>query len=319
MGAGQIVHPTLNLLPIASSGGVRVFAPCRGFVSFTNSPYYSHEHGLAVDIYPLTVEAKAFSPVQGGLVEVFTVRSPRPKQFKAVDEERLLIIRPSENPRLVVRILHTDYDARPGASLCVGTPIGNIVRSGFYDFWTEHHIHVEVRNPTHLLRAKGSLPMTPLTQGSRLLGTPSEKPPKLRVVSANRNFTLVEPDDGAMTLGPLHGLGCRVGEATGILDAGVPHYKVGSVHLEEGVDVTSGDEVVLWGTPIGKVLECGNGLAIFKSLPMEVHLNNRVIRGLSFYPWVGRHPFLKLIPLRPSQPGWHEGQEVTIDMCITIS
>jgi hypothetical protein len=304
----------LNLLPIASSGGVTVHAPARGFVSFTNSPYYSHEHGLAVDIYPLATGATAFSPVQGDLVEVFTVRSPRPRYFEAAEEERLLIIRPVENPRLVVRILHTDYDPGPGANLSVGTPIGNIVRSGFYDFWTERHIHVEVRNATHLLRAKGSLPMVPLTQASNLSGTPSERPPKLTVVGASRNFTLVDPEEGVMSLGPLNGLGCRVGEAVGILDAGVPHYRVGSVHLEKGVDIPSGEYVELWGTPVGRVTECGKGLAIFKSLPMEVRLNGHAIRGLSLYPWIGRRPLLKLIPHRPTQPKWCKGEEVTVGM-----
>jgi len=296
-----------------------VFAPAGGFVSFTNSPYYSHEHGLAVDIYPLTPRAAALSPVEGDVLDVFTVKSPRSRYFEAAEMERLLIVRPTENPRVVVRILHIDYDPIPGAGLSVGTPIGHIVRSGFYDFWTERHIHVEVRNPTHLLRAKGSLPMVPSTQGSKLSGTPAESPPRLRIVSANPSYTLADPEDGKMTLGPLSGLGCRVGEAAGILDAGVPHYRTGSVHLEEGVKVSSGDEVSLWGTSIGRVVECGNGLAIFKSLPMEVRLKEHPIRGLSLYPWVGVNPVLKLIPPRPTQPRWREGEEVTIHVRRTVS
>jgi len=308
-------RPTPSFLPIASSGGVTIFTLVGGFVSFTNSPYYSHEHGLAVDIYPATAGATAFSPVRGDIVEVFTVRSPRPRHFKAAEEERLLIVRPAENPSLVVRILHTAYDFGPRADLAVGTPIGGIVRSGFYDFWTERHIHVEVRKADHLLRARGSLPMIPLTQGSRLSGTPSERPPELRIVRANRNYMLADPEEGTATLGTFSGLACRVGEATGILDAGIPHYKVGSVHVERRDTIAPGDNVTLWGTTIGKVLEYGNGLVIFKSLPMEVRLDGHVIRGLSLYPWVGKRPLIKLIPPKPTQPLWSDGEKVTVRLC----
>jgi hypothetical protein len=258
--------------------------------------------------------------VAGDILKVYVVRSPRPEYFQATGEERLLIIRPAENPSLVVRILHTDYADNTPTSLSVGTPIGHTVRSGFFEFWTEHHIHVEVRNArAHLLRAKGGLPVAPLTQGSRLLGTLSEKPPRLRIVQANPNYVLVDPvEDRPMTLGPLNGFGCKVGETAGLLDSGLPHYRVGSVHVEREATVSPGEDVVLWGTPIGEVVNCSNGLAIFKSFPVEICLNECVIRGISLYLWVGIRPLIKLIPLRPVSPRWRIGDEATIHMRRTI-
>ena len=312
-----------KFLPIASSKGVTIFTPTISFISFTNSPYYSHKHGLAVDIYPLSSKATGFSPVQGDILEVFKVKSPQPKYFQAADDERLLIIQPIENPSLVVRILHTDYDSSSKAKLPLGSPIGNMVRSGFFDFWTECHIHVEVRNAKHLLRAKGSLPMLPLTKGSRLLGIFSEKTPRLRVVCANQNYILVGCVDslreGIMTLGPMNGFSCKVGKTIGILDAGIPYYQVGSVHFEEGVTVFPGDKVKLWGTIIGEVVESRNGMAIFKSIPIETRLNEYIIRGLAFYLWVGKSPIIKLIRPRPTHPKWHEGEEVKVHICKTGS
>ena len=297
-----------NFVPIATSGGVTLFAPARSYISFTNSPYYSHQHALAVDIYHLSDETTAFSPVYGDMVEVFTVRSPRSKLFRAEEEERLLVIRPVENPGVVVRILHTNCNPDLPLKLTVGASIGQIVRSGFYDFWTDHHIHVEVRKPTQLLRAKGSLPMVPLTHRSRLVGTLCETSPVLRIVRVTKNYTLVEPiEDGLLSLGPLQGFGCRVGAAIGILDAGVPHYRLGSVHLERDSAVAPGDPVTLWGTPIGKVIGCSHGQALFTSQSMEVRSDDHVIRGLSVYTWVSRRPLLKLIPLRPHRPIWCEG------------
>ena len=98
-----------------------------------------------------------------------------------------------------------------------------MIRSGFFNFWTERQIHVEVRRKKHLLRAKGSLPMVPSTQNSKLLGTFSEQPSKLRLVSVNQNYILVDPmKDGVMTLDPFIGVGCKIGKTHGILDAGIP-------------------------------------------------------------------------------------------------
>ncbi len=85
-----------SFLPIASSGNVTVFAPSSSLVSFTNSPYYAHEHGSAVDIYPLSPHTDAISPVRGELINLFTVRSPSPIYFPAAEEEKLLIVRPEE-------------------------------------------------------------------------------------------------------------------------------------------------------------------------------------------------------------------------------
>ena len=203
MGEKRVGEKDLRFIPVASSGGVNIFASAGGLVSFANSPYYAHEHGQAVDIYPLNPEAVAFSPIRGDLLEVFTVKSPRPRYFQAAQEERLLIVRPSENPNLVARILHTESLLEKGARLSVGTPLGRIARSGFYNFWTEYHVHVEARNPSHLLRAKGSLQMEPLTSHSGISGKVPERPPSFRVAESNENYTLVEPEEGAVVLVPL--------------------------------------------------------------------------------------------------------------------
>jgi hypothetical protein len=300
---------------VACAGGVSISAAASGFVSFTNSPYYSHEHGQAVDIYPLDPKSVAFSPVQGRVSDVFTVKSPRPRYFRAAEEEQLVIIRPVENQDLVVRILHVREGLERGSDVFVGTPLGQIARSGFYDFWTEHHIHVEVRSLTaNLLRAKGSLPIESPMASSEAIGIPAAEPPALMVVHSNPRFALVNPEYGQVSLGILNGIGCTVGGSIGILDAGVPHYRLGSVHLERGARTCIGSEVLLWGVAIGEVVESKRGLALFRPYPIEIRVNDKTIRGLSFYPWVMRRPLLKLIPHRPKQTSWSPGRRVTLDI-----
>jgi hypothetical protein len=298
---------------VACAGGVSISAPTGGFVSFTNSPYYSHEHGQAVDIYPLDPNSIASSPVEGRLADVFTVKSPRPRYFKATTQEQLVIIRPLENPDLTVRILHIRESPEKDSDVFVGSPLGEIARSGFYDFWTEHHIHVEVRSLTaNPLRAKGSLPIESNMTSSKPVGSPAGGPPVLKVVDSNPSFALVNPEYGNVSLGILNGLGCTIGGSIGILDAGVPHYRLGSVHLERMAKTSIGSEVLLWGTAIGEVVESKVGLALFKPYPIEIRVNDETIRGLSFYPWVMRRPLLKLIPHQPNQTSWRPGKRVTV-------
>ncbi len=295
---------------VAASMGIVIFAPLGGFVSFTNSPYYSHEHGSAVDIY-FQRKSEAFSPVKGHVSQIFEVRSPPSKYFEASSNEQLSIVRVDDSS-LVVRILHLQ-DASPiGTVLNVGDSIGSIARSGFYDFWTDLHIHVEVRYPENVLRAKGSLTIFPETRNSRIV-MGSEKPPShFRVAEVDDSYYLLDSEVGIASLSPFEGIACQVGGTYGILDAGIPHYRVGSVHLASGSSVRQGDEVALWGVPVGEVLESRNELAMFRSYPLEVLLNNQPVRGLSLFPWIGRHPLIKVIPFTPTRPRWTRGEYVQL-------
>ena len=296
---------------VASSMGVVISAPLGGFVSFTNSPYYSHEHGLAVDIYSQR-ESEAFSPVKGRVSQIFKVKSPASKYFKASSDEQLMIVQASDNPALVVRILHVENASPVNTFLNVGDLIGNVARSGFYDFWTDLHIHVEVRCPENVLRAKGSFAVVPETENSRLTIGSEKASPYFRIVEADDNYYLLDSEVGIASLPPFEGIACKVGDSYGILDAGIPHYRVGSIHLSSGAKVRQGDKVALWGTPIGEVLEPRNGLAVFRSYPLEVLLNNQQVRGLSLFPWIGKHPFIKAIPFTPARPRWTIGEYVQL-------
>ena len=146
------------------------------------------------------------------------MKSPNSRYFQADVGESLLIIRPEEEQDLAVRILHTDYNFDSGVKVSVGSRLGKMVRSGFFNFWTERHIHVEVRSKKHLLRAKGSLPLTPSTRNSKLSGVLCEKPPNLRIVCVNKDYILADvSENGIMTLNPFKGFGCKIGKTRGIL------------------------------------------------------------------------------------------------------
>ena len=284
------------LTPVALSGEVEIQTDAKSFVSFSNSPYYSHEHGEAVDLYSPKGNVIAYSPLGGVVTGLHVVKSPRPRHFQAPEIEHLLIIEPSQTTQLIARILHVESSLSVGEKIHVGEPLGKLVRSGFFNSWTENHIHVELRNPAQPLRAKGSLSMVPLLQGENPEGMPCDHRPLLRVADSNSYYVLAEALEGEVSLGQFRGYGCEVGNSVGILDAGLPHYSFGGVLLGQDAKVEVGDEVVFWGAAVGKVVAVSEGLASFRTYPLVMEVNGRRIRGLSLYTWLHR-PLLKLIPL----------------------
>ncbi len=54
-----------------------------------------------------------------------------------------------------VKILHVELSVRVGDVVEPGQGLGTLLRSGFFDFWTDPHIHIEVRKPSDALRARG--------------------------------------------------------------------------------------------------------------------------------------------------------------------
>ncbi len=297
-----------ELTPVALSGEVEIQTPAKGFVSFSNSPYYSHEHNEAVDLYPPIGNVTAYSPIGGVVVGLHVVKSPRPRHFKAPETEHLVIVEPTRNKHMIARILHIDSSLSIGEKIRVGEPLGRMVRSGFFNFWTENHIHVELRSPTQPLRAKGSLLMAPLRRIENLEGVPCDHRPLLRIEDSKSCYVLARATEGEISLGQFRGYGCEVNGNIGILDAGLPHYGFGGVLLGRDAKIRIGDEVFFWGTTVGQIVAVSEGIASFRTYPLVIRSNGKRMRGLSLYPWLGR-PLLKLIPFEPSHESLVTGRD----------
>jgi hypothetical protein len=56
----------------------------------------------------------------------------------------------------------------------VGKPLGILLRSGFFDFWTDPHIHVEVRSPSDPIRAMGGFMLERLIKLDTVTGLTKE-------------------------------------------------------------------------------------------------------------------------------------------------
>lgn len=286
--------------PVAHSTGIHVYAPRDGFVSFFNSPYYSHVNARAVDIYPNTNETAPYapSPVEGTISNIYEFKAPRQRYFETPETEKLILISPTVKPELRVRILHVDCRLKVGTRVAVGDSLGILERSGFFNFWTSKHMHVEIRKQQEPLRAEGAFPIEPINLGSGIEGSLQGEKSALEIRAVGRDYLLAEGHEG-LRLGSFWGLGCTINNQLGILDCGLPHYGYGGVHLEESASIKVGDPVHLWGMNVGSVTRVCKNFALFRSRPLTVYVNDIPFRGFSLYLWLKGSKTVKIIPKKP--------------------
>jgi hypothetical protein len=290
--------------PIASSKGIDIFAPETGFISFFNSPYYSHKHTLAVDIYPNTEKyiLHTPSPVEGTIRHVYEVESPRRRYFLAPEIEKVIVIVSAQNPNFWIRILHVNCEWEVGTRVRIGDSLGSLERSGFFNFWTAKHMHVEIRRKCEPLRAKGAFPMEPVNTIQNIEGVIERHMSPLTVTNVYTDYLLANVHKGIIRVGRFWGLGCTINQQIGILDCGLPHYGYGGVHLLESRSVKVGDPVHLWGMDIGRATQVHRQYVVFKCRPLIGFVDTVAFRGFSLYVWLTKNRMIKLVPEKPFTP-----------------
>jgi hypothetical protein len=304
----------LKLLPIAQVDDVTVSAPEAGCISFYNSPYYPHTSGAAVDIYvPSRWHDFAPSPVEGRVAQIYEFTPPKSGPFPVPKREHLLILKSSGTPSRYTRLLHVAPSVKVGDRIAVGDDLGRLIRSGFFNFWTDPHIHVDVRGDSNLLRAKGSLPLHPFSDGTAVQDFKGDVFEGLEVASITPDYALLRTRHAARLSG-LWGVPCTVGEDTGLLDGGIPHYSCGGVYLPSSHTVTVGEPVRLGATLIGWVTRLQGTMAYFRGTPLAIHVNQTQIRGLSLYLFLSDQKTIKILPKAPHKMPLQRGESVSLSL-----
>lgn len=139
------------MTPIAECRDITLYVDEADFFSFTNSPYYAHRHMASVDLYPERGVREAYSPVEGTVLEARKLK---------VMEDYFIAIKAGECGACV-KILHAKPEVEVGERVRPGDIIGNLVWSPFYNYWTDPHIHIEVRPMDDRLRARGGYNLNP--------------------------------------------------------------------------------------------------------------------------------------------------------------
>jgi hypothetical protein len=293
---------TLQFLHVAKAENVNIYASNNSYVSFFNSPYYAHRENLAIDIYPTPKKktVTAYSPVTGRIKKIYAFKPPTSKFFDGHNLEQLIIVESMVRSDTHIRLLHIDSELNVGDFVSTGDTLGTIVRSGFFDFWTAPHIHVEVRKNVNLIRAKGSEPIIPVIKGKRVIDNRVSSDSVFKVLSVEENYVLVKVGRES-SIGKIYGLGCTLCEGLGILDGGIPHYPFGGAYLRSTHSVKVGDSVKLGSIILGEVVRIVKNLAFFKRSPLKAYINEARIRGISVFLNLRACGVIKIVPMTPNE------------------
>ena len=263
---------------IASHGEIDIFAPDDSGYSFLKSPYAAHKTHSAVDIYYGDFGSDALSPVDGEVIDVRSFDSPTP--FKNRDfTEYVIAIRQNEH---VIKILHVKPDVSPGDAVSKGESIGTFIHNGYFIFWNDPVMHVEVRKPGDYLRASNNMRLTPNIEWGRL---PESKTLELecRLQEINKRYALFSAPSQAC--GDVMGFAMDGGFLDGYISPSSDGFfgiikPDGSYHPAVSFEVTKDNSKI----------ECG-GVAF----------------SLSFLK-----PKIKIIPLKYGDILFHIGEKVSI-------
>ncbi|MEM1838239.1 MAG: hypothetical protein QXH38_02035 [Candidatus Bathyarchaeia archaeon] len=293
------------MVKIASSGGVSIYCPRDGRFSFFNSPYPAHRTYTAIDIY-LNEDfgSIAPSPVSGEVKLIRRVACPEKKSFKSTNYDYVILMQSLENPKLWVKILHLEPLINVGDAVKVGDNLGALLRSGFFDYWTDPHMHVEIREPSDPIRARGGLRLKRnFTFNGENIGAVEEM--RGVIVGLKPEYALMALDGDLM-----YGVPVEVCGEIGLIDGGIPHYGFFGVHIENEEKVSRGSSVKLCGREIGVVEHIHSGACVARCLNKSFEAKGVSVK-LSFYLYLSR-PLVKIIPNGSHRPRLEMLEEVSI-------
>jgi hypothetical protein len=207
------------LTPVAAWKDVELYLDQAGFFSFTNSPHYSHRHLALVDLYPGRGVREAYSPVEGTVLEA--------RKLKVMEDYFIAI--EAGNCGACLKILHVKPQVEVGERVRPGDILGNLAWSPFFNYWTDPHMHVEIRPMDDRLRARGgySLNLAPLMKQIRFDNNVCKSFIVDRVLD---RYTLLRPaSDIPSFLTPLI---FNFDDISFMLEGGLTHYGHGALWSE---------------------------------------------------------------------------------------
>jgi len=292
---------------IVKTEDLRISIPETSHFSIGTSPYFAHQHGLAIDIYhDLSLENyEILSPVAGKIVKIKSLIAPKPKFEGGLDRDYLILISNLSNPNLVWKLMHTKPSVKVGENIKIGDLLGKTIRNGYFAYWSSPHLHLEVRSSEDAIRARGgkdfSLIFEPDINMEKKYNNLDYRKIPLEIVKIYPEFLLGRlPESFYYVINPIRGVKAKINERNCILDGGIPHYKIGTVISERNHNFTISGSVHLGIHNIGTIQEINKHLAFLKFNSVKFLLNNKEIRGISLY-LAKFLPLLKVIPFKKNQ------------------
>ncbi len=277
-----------EFVPVAQFREHYLYAPEDGFISFFNSPYYSHTNMTGIDIFPGNLAySEAFSPVKGTVREIRTFHG-HSKLLNASELEYLILIENKDEPTTYTKLLHVKPTVKKGDYIDIGDKIGEFIRSFFFARWTDPHMHAEFRPKEDTMRARGAFQLH-LCQRFQKESKYEEVPLKAKLIKYTPNALFLEINEDAFSKQKIAGL--RVGIEkkkddtliTGIMDAGIPYFGHGGIFINDVSEIAPGDIVKVNGISIGQIIEVNPAGKYVRFRPTSFHIRWKEIdfKGIS--------------------------------------
>ena len=294
--------PSSEFYDIVKLDDIQVSIPQTSHFSIGTSPYYAHQHGLAIDVYhTLTLENyEVLSPVSGKILKIKTLKAPKPKFLNGVDIDYLILMNNPSNSKILWKMMHVKPYIQVGEHIEIGDPIGETIRNGYFSYWSSPHLHLEIRPVNDAIRARGGINFSLAIESKDNIVESFEKVKMTQIPveihSIFPEMILVRlPEQFYHKICPIYGVKIRVNHLNSILDGGIPHYKIGTVLFQQEYKSDTYHSVYLGTHKIGTLHELSGQFGFFKFESIKFFLNKKEIRGISLY-LANFLPLIKLIP-----------------------
>ena len=299
-----------NMIRVASSEGIDIYCPADGKFSFFNSPYFAHRNFIGIDIYPnLGFGKPAPSPVNGEVIGIREVGFFESRNFKCSSKDYVILMKSLENEERIIKIIHVKPSVKVGEKVIVGGELGSLIRSGFFDFWTEPHIHVEVKDPSNPLRARGGYKIRRVMQvnENETEGFIANEGLSGLVIESKSEYSLIALNNDLRC-----GLPADLNGKIGFIDGGIPHYGFFGVHTNFTPEV--GDPVKFLGGKIGSVVSVFEKMALCSigKHNLTFRINGKPVR-LSLYLHPSK-PKIKIVPYKMGQLNLQKFEKVNLTL-----
>ncbi|MFZ2456449.1 MAG: hypothetical protein WAX07_08225 [Candidatus Altiarchaeia archaeon] len=275
---------------IAEACGIEICAKKGLDYSFFSSPYQAHRDHVAVDICAgKEFGCDAYSPVSGEVIKVLSFESPTPTGIAL--PEHLIIIKKG---KYAARIMHVAPKVNVGEQIAAGDVIGRTIANGFFSYWVDPIMHVEIRKENDYIRARGGCELAPL-----------------RIIE-KASFREKHDMGGTVECASDHNVKIRLKEMPSFRVGDVPAQPDGTLNLDySGVygRFTPGEKVYLNGIKMGEIIRAGKYFSTYRTMPLQINVNDSRYEGISF----SNDPLtVRLLPKKYGPSGLKPGDGVRI-------
>jgi hypothetical protein len=269
------------------------------------SPYYAHQHALAIDIYQ-HLELKnyqAYSPIDGEITKIKELIAPKPKFSNGIAKDYLTLVRNQKNQKIIYKILHVKPFVKVGDKIKQGEFLGETIRNGYFAYWSSPHLHLEIRFENNAIRATGGKAFNLFfNDNDNVTESYAEDSIPINILSKSPEFLLIRlPKEYYMDFQNFSGVKGNINNNFNcILDGGIPHYKHGIAISNQTNKLMENLPVYLGETKLGILKIISGQFGIFKFEPFHLYFNKIEVRGISLF-LSKKLPILKIIPYKVNQ------------------